>query len=92
MFTEVEKEPCRQKEKTGKWLDPAYVKKKRKTFDIKLEKDRKETNSKNKPKLKLRSMRRLLTKAKTKTKDNNQSLKSLKNYFTYDNNLQYFIS
>ena len=35
MFTEVEKEPCQQKEKTGKWLDPAYVKKKRKTFDIK---------------------------------------------------------
>ena len=83
---------CLLKEKTGKWLEPAYVKKKRKTIEATKERSHKKTNLKHKLQLKLRSMHRRKNRTEKKSEEQIEPIDSFKHDLVQENNLEYFIT
>ena len=86
------KKDCHNRVESGKWLTPAYIKKKRKKTEIISSKIRPETNSKKYPRSKLRSARRVSKISKVNGEEENKSLASNNENLENENNIQYFIT
>ena len=82
---------CQERTKSGKWLTPAFVKKKQKKSKHKSKKDN-GVNSKKVPQLKLRSMRRGQMSPTTKQDKMFFPLEPFKQDLSHQPNIEYSIT
>ena len=88
---EIMKRECKKRQKSGKWLTPAFMKKKQKKFKHKFTKD-KSVNSKTFRKLKLRSTHRRPTKPPKKNEKMFFPLELLHQDLSNQPNIKYYVT